>query len=47
MCERAKVIVKGRSAYVTTESGSSAFIPVDKLCDVAKRFNLCYENYRC
>ncbi|MCC6022831.1 MAG: hypothetical protein QXF42_04600 [Sulfolobales archaeon] len=47
MCEKFKVVIKGRLAYIISESGTSAFIPVDKLCEVAKRFNICYENFRC
>jgi hypothetical protein len=49
MCEKAKIEIKGKSVYVVTESGSVAFIPVDKLCEAAKRFNICFEgsNVKC
>lgn len=47
MCEKSKVVIKGRLAYIVGESGATAFIPVDKLCEVARRFNLCIENFKC
>ncbi len=46
-CELAKVIIKGRSAVVKTASGAIAFIPIDKLCELSRRLNLCYTNYKC
>jgi len=43
MCEKAKVKVVGRSVFVELESGAKAFIPLEKICEAAKRFNLCLE----
>ncbi len=47
MCEKSKVVIKDRIAYLVTERGSTAFIPIEKLCEVARRFNLCIENFKC
>lgn len=47
MCEKAKIKVIGKSSYVISESGSIAFVPVDRLCELAKRFNICYEELKC
>jgi len=43
MCEKAKIKVVGRSVFVELESGAKAFIPLEKICEAAKRFNLCLE----
>lgn len=46
-CEVAEVIIKGRSALIKTSSGAMAFIPIDKICELSRRLNLCYTNYKC
>ncbi|MDP8003657.1 MAG: hypothetical protein ACP5I6_03575 [Caldisphaera sp.] len=37
---KAKIIQKGRLAYITTENGQKAVIPWDNLCNIIKRFGL-------
>jgi len=46
-CERAWVKIKGAVAIIRTENNAYALVPIDELCKLAKRFNLCYENYEC
>ena len=41
---RARVIDRGEVVVVITEFGQKAVIPRDKLCELAARFNLEYEN---
>lgn len=43
----AEVILMGRMAVVTTRDGKRALIPQRILCDLARRFNLCYKGYQC
>ena len=31
----------GGTYLITTEKGATAFIPIDKICDLVKRFGLC------
>lgn len=40
MGSRAKVKVVGRSAFIETEDGARAFIPLEHLCEALRRFNL-------
>ncbi len=42
--EKAKVTIKGRLAFIETESGAKAVIPSTTLCEFIKRFNLIVEN---
>ena len=46
-CEKAWVEVKGSVAFIRTEDNAYALVPIDVVCKLAKRFNLCYENYEC
>ena len=41
---RARVIDKGEIVIIITEFNQKAIIPKDKLCELAARFNLIYEN---
>jgi hypothetical protein len=41
--EKAKVEVRGRLAFIETESGAKAVIPTSTLCSFIKRFNLAVE----
>jgi len=47
VCVEADVAVVGKMAMITTRDGKRAVVPLRILCDVAKRFGLCYRNYRC
>ncbi len=40
-CERAEIKLVGRSYFVKLESGGSAFIPVDKICEALERYDIC------
>lgn len=31
----------GGTYLITTDRGATAFIPIDKICDLVKRFGLC------
>ena len=46
-CEKAWVEIKGSVAIIRTEDNAYALVPIDEVCKLAKRFNLCYENYEC
>ena len=46
-CVEADVVVMGKMAMITTSNGKKAVVPLRILCDVARRFGLCYRNYRC
>jgi len=46
-CERARVKIIGKSAVIVTERGSKALVGLHILCNIAKRLNLCLENYEC
>ncbi len=40
--ERIVRIEKAGGTYlITTDKGATAFIPIDKICDLVKRFGLC------
>ncbi len=41
---KARVEVKGDLAFITTEYGQKAAIPLDSLCDFVKRANMIIEN---
>ncbi len=45
-CEKAKVEIYGRTAIIVTEGGSRAFIPLDKICEALRRFNICVDDPR-
>lgn len=47
MCEKAEVVILGKIAVVRTKNGGKALIGVHNLCSIAKRLNLCFENYKC
>lgn len=47
MCERTTVKIVGKTAILKGEKGSKAIVGVDSLCLLAKRLNLCLENYKC
>lgn len=47
MCERVHVKIIGRTAILRSESGFKAIVGSDILCALAKRLNLCIENYKC
>ena len=44
---RARVEDWGDNYLVVLEHGGKALVPVEELCNLAKRFNLVYENYEC
>ncbi len=46
-CIKARITLRDKIAIVETEDGKKALVPLRALCSLAKRFNLCYENYRC
>jgi hypothetical protein len=41
---KAKITDKGELVIVTTELGQQAVVPKDRLCELALRFNLEFEN---
>ncbi len=43
----AEVYIAGKMAMITTRDGKRAVVPLRILCDMAKRFGICYKNYRC
>ena len=38
--------IHGRTVIIVTESGSRAFVPLDKVCEALKRFRLCVDDPR-
>ncbi|MCI4438159.1 MAG: hypothetical protein JHC33_15235 [Ignisphaera sp.] len=46
-CEKATVKIVGKIAILRTERGSKALVSVEALCNLAKKLNLCIENYNC
>jgi hypothetical protein len=42
--EKARVEIKGRLAFIETESGAKAVVPASSLCSLIKRFNLVVDN---
>jgi hypothetical protein len=46
-CEKAFVKIIGRVAILRSERGSKALIGVENLCSLAKKLNICLENYSC
>ncbi|MEM1610650.1 MAG: hypothetical protein QXQ57_03255 [Sulfolobales archaeon] len=46
-CLEAEVYISGRMAMITTRDGKRAVVPLRILCDMARRFGICYKNYKC
>lgn len=44
---RARIEDWGENALVVLEHGGQALVPFEELCNLAKRFNLVFENYDC
>jgi len=44
---KARVEVKGKLALITLENGGQALVPLEELCNIARRFGLELENYEC
>ncbi len=42
-CEKATGQKVGKTVFITTESGAKAFIPIERLCEAVRRYNLCLE----
>lgn len=47
MCEKISVKIIGKTAILKNEKGFKAIVGVDTLCTLAKRLNLCLDNYKC
>ncbi|MCC6010279.1 MAG: hypothetical protein QXW41_04530 [Fervidicoccaceae archaeon] len=47
MKPKARVEVKGKLALITLENGGQALVPLEELCNIARRFGLELENYEC
>jgi len=43
-CEVVKAKRVGRSIFVYNDKGIRAFIPLEKICEAAKRFGLCIDS---
>ncbi|MEM0014070.1 MAG: hypothetical protein QXX81_02605 [Zestosphaera sp.] len=41
-CEEAEVKVLGKSVFIKTKSGATAFIPIDQICVALDKFRICY-----
>lgn len=46
-CVEAEVTISGKMAIVVVSGGRRAVVPLRILCDLARRFNICYKNYEC
>lgn len=46
-CLEAEVYISGKMAMITTKDGKKAVVPLRILCELAKRFGICYKNYKC
>ncbi|GAY25069.1 hypothetical protein ATG_02720 [Desulfurococcaceae archaeon AG1] len=46
-CVEAEVVISGKMAIVMVSGNKRAVVPLRILCDLAKRFNICYKNYKC
>jgi hypothetical protein len=46
-CEKVNVKVIGRVAILRSERGSKALVGIENLCTLAKKLNICLENYDC
>lgn len=46
-CVEAEVSIMGRMAVITTKDGKKAVVPLRIVCEMARRFNICYKNYKC
>lgn len=44
MCERATVKIREKVALITTEGGSQAIVPLDKLCKLIERLRICLDD---
>ena len=42
-CEKARGKIVGRSVFIETSSGAKAFVPLEKVCEFIKRFNICLD----
>jgi hypothetical protein len=40
-CEAAEIRLVGKSVFVKLSTGATAFIPKERFCEAAKRFNIC------
>jgi hypothetical protein len=45
--EKGRVEIWGKIAYLKTEGGKEALIPLNDLCSVVERFEIELENYKC
>lgn len=46
-CVEAEVTISGKMAVVMVSGNRRAVVPTRILCELAKRFNICYKNYKC
>jgi len=46
-CEKASIKIIGRVAILRSEKGSKALVGIENLCNLAKKLNICLENYNC
>ena len=46
MCERATVKIREKVALIATERGSQAIVPLDKLCKLVERLQICLDDPR-
>lgn len=44
---KAEVTLRGKLASITLETGGRALVPVEELCQIARRFNLILKGYEC
>jgi len=44
---KAKVSLRGKLALITLETGAQALVPVEEVCNLARRFRLELEEYYC
>ncbi len=45
-CEAAEIKLVGKSVFVRLASGATAFIPKERFCEAAKRFNICADGLK-
>jgi len=45
--EKGRVEIWGKIAYLKTEKGKEALIPINELCSQAERLGIEIENYKC
>ena len=46
-CVEAEVFISGKMAVIMVSGNKRAVVPLRILCDLAKRYNICYKNYKC